>query len=85
MLKQDALIVAIAVLRLAVRHVLALQQEVAALTVATHAHHPAVAVARQGVLQHAAAHVVVVARRVARPDVVARVGMDAHQIVVAPV
>lgn len=83
MVKQDALIVAIAVLRLAVRHVLALQQEVAALTVATHAHHPAVAVARQGVLQHAAAHVVVVARRVALLHVAVLVVVDAHQIALA--
>lgn len=57
----------------------------AALIVATHAHHLVLAVVRQGVPHPVVARVEVDARRVARPDVVARVGMDAHQIVVAPV
>lgn len=67
----------------AARLVRVLPPEVAALTVATHAHHPAVAVARQGVLQPAAAHVVVVARRVALLHVAVHVVADAHQIALA--
>lgn len=85
MAKQGALIVATAVHRLAVRLVLALRQEVAAPIAVVPVRHPAAAVVRQGVLQLVVVHVAVDARRVARPDVVARVGMDAHQIVVAPV
>ena len=81
MAKQGALIVATAVHRLAVRLVLALQQEVAAPIAVVPVRHPAAAVVRQHVRLVVLARVEVDARQDAPLDVLLPVVVDARQVV----